>query len=141
MSCDWKALKSQCPGCIQNLPMDNPQHNDKYLILEGTKYDSEKTRLELLPTEALEEIAKVLAFGAKKYNDWNWAKGMSWSRVIGAALRHLFAWGRGESRDVESGLSHLSHCGCCILFLLSYELKGLGTDDRPKLTNGDQSHD
>ena len=102
---------------------------------EGTKHDSQKIRLELLPTEALEEVAKVLAFGAKKYDDWNWAKGMAYSRLIGAFFRHSFAWARGIDKDQETTLSHLSHAACCILFLITYELKGLGTDDRPKINN------
>lgn len=98
----------------------------------GTKHDGEKIRLELLPTRALEEIGKVLTFGAKKYDAWNWAKGFAWSRLIGATFRHLFAFARGEDRDPETGLSHLAHAGCCILFLLEHVLGGLGTDDRYK---------
>lgn len=98
----------------------------------AVKFDSSKIPLELLPPEALVEIAKVLAFGAKKYSAWNWAKGFAWSRLAGAALRHLFAWLGGEDKDPESGLSHLSHCACCLLFLISHELRGLGDDDRFK---------
>lgn len=64
---------------------------------------------------------------------WNWAKGFTWSRLIGAALRHLFAFARGEDRDPESGLSHLAHAGCCILFLITHERCKLGTDDRYKM--------
>jgi len=96
------------------------------------KFDSEKVPVELLPTQALEEIAKVLAFGKVKYQAFNWAKGFKWSRLIGAAMRHLFAWQRGENLDKESGLSHLAHLGCCVLFLLQHEISGLGEDDRYK---------
>jgi hypothetical protein len=99
---------------------------------EGLKYDTGKIPLELLPPEALTEIAKVLAFGAQKYGRHNWRKGMAWFRLIGAILRHLFAWMRGEDKDPESGLSHLAHAGCDILFLMAYEIKGIGTDDRYK---------
>jgi len=97
---------------------------------EGLKYDTGKVPLELLPPEALIEIAKVLAFGAEKYGRHNWRKGMAWSRLVGAILRHLFAWMLGEDKDPESGLSHLAHAGCDILFLMSYEIQGSGTDDR-----------
>jgi hypothetical protein len=97
---------------------------------EGLKYDTGKIPLELLPPEALTEIAKVLAFGAEKYGRHNWRKGMAWSRLMGAILRHLFAWKLGEDKDQESGLSHLAHVGCDILFLLTYELNGIGSDDR-----------
>ncbi len=98
------------------------------------KFDDEKVRMDLLPANALTEIAKVLTFGARKYDAWNWAKGMAWSRLIGAALRHLFAWARGEDTDPETGLSHLAHLGCCVVFLLEYEHGGLGVDDRYRLT-------
>ena len=97
---------------------------------EGLKFDIGKVPLELLPVEALIEIAKVMAFGAEKYGRHNWRKGMAWSRLVGAILRHLFAWMLGEDKDPESGLSHLAHAGCDLLFLLTYELKELGTDDR-----------
>src|SRR5690349_19376477 len=94
------------------------------------KYDGEKARMELLSVPALEAIAQVLTYGAKKYStptdtgDHNWRKGFAWSRLIGAALRHLFAWMRGENRDPESGLSHLAHAGCCVMFLLEHEICG-----------------
>jgi hypothetical protein len=101
-------------------------------IEEGVKHDQDKVPVELLPTQALEEIAKVLAFGKIKYEAWNWSKGFKWTRLIGAAMRHLFAWQRGEDKDKESGLSHLAHLGCCVLFLLQHELSGLGEDDRYK---------
>lgn len=99
--------------------------------LGGLKNDSEKAaRPELLPTEALEEISKVLAFGAKKYEDNNWRRGFKWTRVLGALFRHLYAWARGEDKDPETGLSHLAHAGCNVLFLLTFELTGAGQDDR-----------
>lgn len=97
----------------------------------GNKFDGEKVRLHLLPTEAIEEVGKVLTFGAMKYGERNWEKGLAWSRCFGAALRHLFAWWRGESLDPETGLSHMAHAACCVLFLLSYEMRSTGTDDRP----------
>lgn len=98
--------------------------------MSAEKHDGEKVRVDLLPTGALEEIAKVLTFGAHKYSAWNWAKGMAWSRLLGAAMRHLFAWARGESVDPESGLPHLAHLGCCVLFLIEHERCRLGVDDR-----------
>lgn len=101
---------------------------------EGLKFDGGKAPLELLPGPALQEVAKVLDFGRTKYSAWNWRGGMAWGRLLGAALRHLFAWQvglvTGESRDPETGLSHLAHAGCCVLFLIEYELFGLGVDDR-----------
>lgn len=97
---------------------------------KALKYDAQKARTDLLSTLAMEEIAKVLAYGAKKYAADNWRLGMSWRRLLGAAIRHIFAFLRGEDYDSETGLSHLAHAGCCIMFLLEYQCTGNGTDDR-----------
>lgn len=57
---------------------------------------------------------------------------MDWSRVYGAMLRHQNAWWRGEDTDPESGRSHMWHVACCAAFLLTYEMRGVGRDDRWK---------
>lgn len=110
----------------------NTQHLVKTKSNEADKFDDDKIPVELLSTVALNEIAKVLAFGAKKYDSHNWRKGMSHSRLLGASLRHIFAYLGGEDKDPESGLNHLAHAGCCIMFLLEYIKLDLGTDDRYK---------
>jgi hypothetical protein len=97
----------------------------------GTKYDAGKTPYELLPYWYLEGTAQVLAFGATKYGAWNWYNGMSWSRIFGGLMRHLWAWWWGQDNDKETGLSHLWHAGCMLSFLMQYEQSGVGTDDRP----------
>lgn len=94
------------------------------------KFDQQKARMDLLPTDAITEIAKVLTFGAEKYGERNWELGMSWGRCYAACLRHLFAWWSGEDKDPESGLSHLGHAGCCLLFMLAFHLREVGEDDR-----------
>lgn len=98
---------------------------------EGRKDDGGKTPYHLLAPEMLEDVAQVLAFGAEKYSARNWEKGMDWGRPFSAAMRHLWAWWRGEDRDPETGLSHLAHAACCVMFLLAYERRKVGTDDRP----------
>lgn len=104
----------------------------KPVFTEGQKFDTDKLRYELLPPELLEETARVLTFGAVKYADRNWELGMKWSRPFGALMRHMWAWWRGENTDPETGYSHLAHAACCIAFLVSYERRGSGTDDRPE---------
>lgn len=101
------------------------------LAPESRKDDDGKLPLHLLPTDALEAITEILDFGQKKYAPRNWEKGMSWSRVYRATLGHLFKWWAGVPADAETGKSHLWHAGCCILFLITYELRGAGDDDRP----------
>lgn len=96
----------------------------------GIKHDQGKIRTDLLPFDALEEVAQVLTFGAIKYGDRNWENGFNYGRLIGATLRHIFAFARGEDADKESGRSHLAHAACCILMLLALTLRGHGKDDR-----------
>lgn len=98
----------------------------------GVKHDHGKPRVELLPSVPLLMIADVLGFGAQKYAAHNWRGGVDQSRLIGAAMRHLLAYNDGEDTDPESGLSHLAHLGCCVLFLLEHQAKGIGQDDRYK---------
>lgn len=97
---------------------------------EGVKFDEGKPRWDLLPFDALDEVAEVLRYGANKYAPRNWEKGMAWGRLLGAAMRHLAAWARGNYRDSESQLPHLAHAACCVLMLLALTMRGVGTDDR-----------
>jgi len=92
---------------------------------KGIKFDSEKLRPSLLPMESLEVVTKVLMFGSAKYSDHNWKiVPNARARYIDAALRHLMASVKGEENDNESGLSHIAHCVCCLLFVLWFDIKG-----------------
>ena len=106
----------------------------KAVLTEGTKHDGGKLPLDLWSPDAIEETARVLGFGANKYEPYNWAQGIKYSRVFAALLRHLWAFWRGERLDRETGLHHLGHAMCCLMFLLHYEMnrrKYLEFDDRP----------
>lgn len=83
----------------------------------GVKHDQDKVRVDLIDPLAIEGLAAVLTFGAKKYAANNWRGGISYSRLLGAMLRHTFAIMRGEYTDPESGLPHIDHVGCCWMFL------------------------
>jgi hypothetical protein len=96
------------------------------------KFDQGKLPLHLLSTEAMNQTAAVLAFGAQKYAEHNWRKGFAWSRPLSAAMRHITAFNDGEDKDPESGLSHLAHAACCIMFLLEFEKTSKHLDDRYK---------
>ena len=89
---------------------------------EGRKYDAGKPDYTLLPWDAVEEVVRVLDFGAKKYARDNWRHvSDADTRYLAAAFRHLSAYAQGEKVDPETGLSHLAHAGCCVLFLMSLE--------------------
>jgi hypothetical protein len=111
-------------------------------LTEGVKYDAGKARMELIAPEFMFGTAIILTFGAAKYADRNWEKGMGWGRVFGALMRHLWAWWGSKTPtktnflfgdlDAETGFSHLWHAACCLMFLIAYEARGSGTDDRFK---------
>ena len=94
------------------------------------KHDDGKAPMSLLSKEALEQTAQVLAFGKQKYAAHNWRKGFAWSRPLSAALRHIMAFNDGEDKDPESGLSHLAHAMCCLMFVLEFEKTHKELDDR-----------
>ena len=96
----------------------------------GVKYDTEKPPLQLLDPIALEGIANVLAFGAKKYAAHNWRGGIEYSRLLGAVMRHTNAILRGEDNDPESGLPHVDHLGCSVMFLSNMMKTRKDLDDR-----------
>lgn len=97
---------------------------------KALKFDNNKPDLTLLPRPAKEQIARVFMFGAKKYGRSNYKKGMEWTRLLAAAERHLTAFADGEDKDIESGENHLAHAGACIMMLIEFQARNLGTDDR-----------
>lgn len=99
----------------------------------GIKHDGDKgIRPELLDISSLEGVSRVLAYGAKKYEANNWRKGFQWTRLIGSTLRHLYAFARGEDVDPETGLPHIDHVMCNVMFLSAHQKHGYGVDDRIK---------
>ena len=100
----------------------------------GTKHDAEKIRLDLLSTQWLNGVGKVLTFGAKKYAAHNWREGIEMSRLMGAALRHITAFNGGQDNDPETGLSHLWHASCCLMFASELKETHPQLDDRYKET-------
>lgn len=105
---------------------------NKVIAKEAVKFDAGKPPLALISRIALEEEAKVMEFGRQKYGTHNWRAGMDFSRLMDAALRHMYAFADGEDMDKETGLSHLAHARCCMAFLLEYQGVKVGTDDRFK---------
>lgn len=123
-----------------NIPLTQPADDtnlqeglmDTQPRLDGKKNDNEKPQLGLVPKSLIWSVGTILTFGAKIYGAWNWKQGLLWSRPYNALLRHLTAWWDGESVDKESGKSHLWHAATELSFLIEYEEKNLGQDDRYK---------
>lgn len=112
-------------------------------LIGGFKADSGKDRMDLIPPEAVFAYARILSFGAAKYSDRNWEKGMNWSRCFAAGMRHLWAWWGGAaptgrnfmlgSQDDETKYSHLWHALFCVAALVTYEEREMRSfDDRWK---------
>jgi hypothetical protein len=86
-------------------------------------------RYDLLPWDALDEVARVFGLGARKYADRNWEKGYNWGLSLGALVRHVARWASGETFDHETGCHHLAHAAFHCLALVTFENRGLGTND------------
>lgn len=105
---------------------------------QAARANADKPRWGLLALEVFEPVVRVLMFGASKYAAWNFTRGdgLSWTDTGESMQRHLNAWLAGEDTDKESGLSHLGHIGCNLMFLLYYKMyahKGYAKrDDRNK---------
>lgn len=106
------------------------KHNDD-------TYANTKLRYDLIPAEALEELARVYTIGAVKYGDWDYMNGMAWSRVYAAMMRHMQAFWMGEAYDPTDGQHHLASVAWCAMTLLAYETRDVGEDDRTWTPLGD----
>lgn len=100
--------------------------------LTGGQKGIKPERFDLVPSAAMEEVARVYGRGAEKYADRNWERGYNWGLSLGALERHLNKFKQGESRD-ELDNHHLA----CVVFhalaLMTFEKFNLGTDDRSKV--------
>lgn len=129
-------------------------------LKEGKKYDGSKLRMELIPYDSLIEVAKVITvehkfsglhlrfdrisfatlievakiftFGADKYEANNWRKGLKWSRIFGALMRHSSAWCLGEDNDPEHDITHLAACLWACLIIINFTKTRKDFDDRIK---------
>ena len=98
--------------------------------MSGKKHDSNKHRWDMIPFDALVEVAKCYTYGGIKYDEKslrqaNWKKVKPFKeRYFAAAMRHISAWRTGEIEDRESGLYHLAHAIFNLMCLLWYDIRG-----------------
>lgn len=97
------------------------------------KHKDHKVDLSLLPPMPLVEIAKVYMYGVREYGRWNWARGLSYSDLFAAALRHSWKWFWGENYDFDSNIHHLAHAAWYLLTLIQFSFGEVYRkfDDRP----------
>lgn len=119
MKCDMHAYYGlgECPHCTairkDNEILQEPVRGD------NKKHDKGKPMWDLLPWRQVAKIVDVMTFGANKYGSNTW-QGIDdgKNRYFAALMRHLTAWKDGEKIDPESGIHHLAHAGCCLLFMM-----------------------
>ena len=86
----------------------------------ANRLDAGKPRFDLLHPVATRDLARVFTFGAAKYGDTNWQRGMNWTKMIASAKRHLNAIESGIDYDEESGMLHAAHLAANIHMLNAY---------------------
>lgn len=99
----------------------------------GIRENKNKLKWSLVSMKALEPMVEVLMFGAKKYDPWNWAKGLKYTETCESLQRHLNSFLQNEDYDQESKLSHVGHILCNAMFLSYMFLFRKDLDDRHKL--------
>lgn len=107
---------------------------------QAVKFDGGKIRMDLLPPQAMQEIAKVFTYGSKKYDDpddrspwkqnWRAGTGMSDSQFDAAGDRHRTAHNAGHDFDDDTQLFHLAHFAANAIMRLETFMRFPGTDDR-----------
>lgn len=101
----------------------------------GIKFDAEKPDYSLIPPNALNDLAKVLTYGAAKYDRENWRKlDDLQNRYFAAAQRHMWAVRSGEPFDPETGIHHMAHAVASLMFILEAHHESL-KHCNPKLTD------
>lgn len=119
---------------------------------QALRYNEGKTQWSLLPWDQLESMIKVLEYGAHKYSVFqddkgnlikgkdvtvadskslklissgrdNWKKGFPINELWDSNLRHTRSLMTGELLDQESGLPHIGHILCNVVFLSDMYLK------------------
>lgn len=117
-----QVLKQQ--SCHQSL------NKNKCMEQKGLRYNSGKTRYDLIEPFALEQLANVFTKGSEKYADHNWLKGLKWSGIASSLKRHLAAYENGEDFDKETGLLHVAHVAWNAMALVSHYRYHPDLDDR-----------
>lgn len=102
-----------------------PEGTEKQMA--GTKYDDGKVQYTLVPPYALQEVARNLTEGLKKYKERNnWQKvPNAEQRYMDALMRHFEAIRRGELYDVDSSapdMPHMAAVAVNAMFLLEFML-------------------
>lgn len=103
-----------------DLDQESPAYRRKIEKSElASRYNTGKSPLSMIleARHAMEGMASVLDFGAKKYARGNWHKGLPHADICDSMLRHISAYLSGEDLDPESGKPHVDHIFTNAMFL------------------------
>ena len=128
----WVGPEAELKQIIDRVELVAPSSDGTIEPGFAPKFDATKVRVDLLPIDAMTQVADVFGFGAKKYfaNSYRQGETVAWSRTYGSILRHLFAFWKGEDTDPESGLQHLAHAGTQLFILMEHTTHNKDKDDR-----------
>lgn len=101
---------------------------------DSLRKDDGKSRVDLIPPEAIEALGHLYRVGAAKYAARGWEAGMDWGRCLGAMLRHTYKWMKGEDYDPETGAHHMIAVAWNAFALYTYHVRKLGKDDRSSVS-------
>lgn len=110
----------RCAACIEA----EKATTDEARTDQSHKADAGKLRYDLIPLRAEEMLAAVLTHGAERYGANSW-RSVPNARVryFAALRRHIAQWALGNHTDADSGLPHLAHALCNVVFLLELDLE------------------
>jgi hypothetical protein len=85
------------------------------------KFNEGKPKVRLVYPSAIYEMAKVREYGFNKHGSLNGWMTTPSEDHYDACMRHVLAAAHGEQYDKDSGLKHLSHAMCNLMFLIEEE--------------------
>lgn len=131
-----ESMKHVCPNCGKRetyiLSIEEDELNADYKEKFADRFNDGKPQWSMVDFKSLDDMVRVLEFGAKKYSRDNWKKGLKTTEIVDSMLRHIYAYLNGEDVDPESGINHTGHIMCNAMFLSHMHMFRKDMDTRGK---------
>ena len=139
-------MKQDFDDLIHKVKEDVSQTFNQYDMSESETFKTGASREALslpyfkhVPLEAIAAGAASLEYGAMKYDDRNWERGLPWQQMIDSLRRHLDDFERRKDYDDGEDGSDL-HQVCMIMasamMLSASVIRDIGEDDRLPAPSG-----
>lgn len=86
----------------------------------GGEKGQKRARFDLIPVDAIWQVAEMYGKGAEKYDERNWERGYDWSLSFAALQRHAHQFWSGEDLDEETQMNHMASVAWHALALLHF---------------------